>query len=138
MHFRVRLAALGVVLAAAPAARAQSRAPIDSAPDTRAFSFYDRGPYRRTVPRPDSVLGYHVGDLQTQFLMQERVLLAIAAAARDRVRVEEIGETYERRPMRLYIVSHPDNIARLDQIRADLDRLADPRGMSVADHDALA
>ena len=41
-----------LLVAAAPVA-AQSRAPIDSAPDTRNFSFYDRGPYRRTVPRPD-------------------------------------------------------------------------------------
>jgi hypothetical protein len=61
--------------------------------------------------------------LNTQFALQERVLLAIAAAARDRVRVEEIGWTNERRAMRLYVVSSPENIARLDAIRADLARL---------------
>ena len=39
--------------------------------------------------------------------------------------VEEFTTTYERRQMRLYIVSSPENIARLDAIRADLDRIAE-------------
>ena len=54
------------------------------------------------------------------------------------MRVEEFTTTYERRAMRLYIVSSPENIARLDAIRRDLDRLADPRGGSPAELDALA
>jgi hypothetical protein len=40
--------------------------------------------------------------------------------------------------MRLYVVSSPENIARLDAIRADLDRLADPRGASASELDAVA
>lgn len=65
-------------------------------------------------------------------------MLAIAAAARDRVHVEEIATTYERRTMRLYVVSSPENIARLDAIRRDLDRLADPRTGTSAELDAIA
>jgi hypothetical protein len=110
----------------------------DSIRDDRNFSFYDRGPYRAGVPRPEAILGYAVGEANTQFLQQERVLLAIANAAPDRVRVEEIGTTNERRTMRLFIVSSPENIERLDGIRAELDRLADPRGASVAELDAIA
>jgi hypothetical protein len=106
--------------------------------DDRAFSFYDRGPYRPAVPRPETILGYPAGDANTQYGAQERVLLAIADAARDRVRVEELGSSYERRAMRLYVVSSPENIARLDQIRADLDRLADPRGTPPAELEAIA
>jgi hypothetical protein len=110
----------------------------DTVRDDRFFSFYERGPYRSQVPRPDSLLGYAVGDRHTQFAWQERVLLAIASAARDRVRVEEIGMTTERRTQRLFIISAPENIARLDAIRADLDRLADPRNLSAAESDAIA
>ncbi|HKG93503.1 MAG TPA: M14 family zinc carboxypeptidase [Gemmatimonadaceae bacterium] len=120
------------------AAQGAPPSPRDSALDTRGFSFYDRGPYRPGVPRPESVLGYQVGELNTQFAMQERVLLAIAAAATDRVRVEEIGSSYERRTMRLFIVSAPENIQRLDAIRADLDRIADPRSVAQAELDAIA
>ncbi|HEV7993387.1 MAG TPA: M14 family metallopeptidase [Gemmatimonadaceae bacterium] len=138
---RFALAALAVMLAVpARAALAQS-APVQAPPpqrDDARFSFYDRGPYRPGVPRPDSILGYAIGENNTQYAGQERVLLAIADAAKDRVRVEEFATTYERRPMRLYIVSSPEHIARLDAIRADLDRLADPRGISAADADAIA
>ena len=119
------------------AVRAQGAPARDSVRDDARFSFYGRGPYRPNVPRPETILGYEVGTQNTQFAMQERTLLAIADAAKDRVRVEEIGSTNERRRMRLYIVSSPENIQRLDAIRADLDRVADPRGASQADLDAV-
>ena len=126
-----------LLLTGSATARAQDLS-RDTIRDDQSFSFYDRGPFRPQVPRPDSVLGYRVGDMHTQFAWQERVLLAIAGAARDRVRVEEVGTTSEKRVQRLFIVSAPENMARLDAIRADLDRLADPRGISASEADALA
>lgn len=132
-----RLALLALLTLSAPAsAVAQSRTAVDSLRDDRNFSFYS-GQYRSTVPRPESTLGYNVGSWHTQYAQQERVLLSIADAARDRVRVEEIGVSAERRTMRIYIVSTPENIARLDAIRADLDRIADPRGATQAQLDAV-
>jgi len=125
------------LLLLAPALAAQQRTPTDSLRDDRNFSFYAKGPYRAAVPRPETVLGYDVGSWHTQYANQERTLLAIADAARDRVRVEQIGVTNERRTMRIYVISTPENIARLDAIRADLDRIADPRGASQADLDAV-
>ena len=98
--------ALTLALAAVPA-DGQFRTPLDSIRDDRSFSFYDRGPYRPAVPRPDSLLGYDLGDWNTQYSLQERVLLAIAESAPDRVRVEEFGASWERRRMRLYIISSP-------------------------------
>jgi hypothetical protein len=120
------------------ASQAQAqRTPTDSLRDDRNFSFYAKGPYRANVPRPEATLGYDVGSWHTQYSQQERVLLAIAQAAPDRVRVEAIGVTNERRTMRLYIVSTPENIARLDAIKADLDRIADPRGATQAQLDQV-
>ena len=129
------IAAVLTLALSAPALTAQ-RAPADSLRDDRNFSFYSHAPYRSTVPRPESILGYDVGSWHTQYAQQERVLLGIAEAAGDRVKVEEIGITSERRTMRIFLVSSPENIARLDAIRADLDRIADPRGASQADLDA--
>ena len=129
-----RLALLAALLPCL--ATAQSRIQLDSLRDDRNFSFYSKGPYRSTVPRPEATLGYDVGNWHTQYSQQEKVLLAIAQSAPDRVRVEEIGVTNERRTMRIYIVSTPENIARLDAIKADLDRIADPRGASQAQLDA--
>ena len=122
----------------APAAALGQPPAVPTVRDDARFSFYDRGPYRAAVPRPDSLLGYPIGERNTQYAAQERALLAIADAAKDRVRVEEFTTSYEHRAMRLYLVSSPENIARLDAIRRDLDRLADPRTESPGEIDALA
>jgi hypothetical protein len=97
------------------------------------FDFYARGPYRETVPRPQSVLGYDVGAFHTNYAMMERVIGAISQAAPDRVRVTDIGETNEHRMMHLVVLSAPENIARLAEIKANIARLADPRGLSTAE-----
>ena len=133
MRRSILLLVLGLVVPGS----ARAQAIRDTIRDDRNFSFYERGPFRPNVPRPDSLLGYGVGETHTQFAWQERVLLAIANAARDRVRVEEIGTTSERRTQRLYLISAPENIARLDAIRGDLDRLSDPRGLSAAEASAI-
>ncbi len=139
MTFRsAHVAVAAIALLLAPTAlSAQSRA--NSGPrDDAAFTFYGRGPYRAQVPRPESLLGYDVGSWHTQYAWQEKVLLGIADAARDRVKVEVIGTTAEKRTMRIYVVSSAENMAKIEQVRADLDRLGDPRGASAAEIDAIA
>jgi hypothetical protein len=93
------------------------------------FDFYTRGPYREGVPRPQSILGYDVGDFHTNYAMMERVVEALSKAAPDRVRVFDIGLTNEHRMQHVVAVSSPENIARLDEIRANMKRLSDPRGL---------
>jgi hypothetical protein len=127
-----------LLLLGLPAALPAQPSAQEAIRDDRTFSFYDRGPYRPNVPRPESILGYDVGAMNTQYSAQERTLLAIAEAAPDRVRVQEFGTSYERRTMRIFIVSAPENIQRLDAIRADLDRIADPRTTPAAELQAIA
>jgi hypothetical protein len=100
--------------------------------DTR-FDFYARGPYREAVPRPASLLGYDVGAFHTNYAMMERVIGAVAQNASDRVRITDIGETNEHRMMHLLVVSSPENLARLAEIKTSIARLADPRTLSPAE-----
>lgn len=97
------------------------------------FDFYGRGPYRNSVPRPSSITGYEPGEFQTPHGQVARVIEKIAAAATDRVRVIENGETWEHRKLYLVVVSAPENLARLDEIKATLARLADPRQVKSED-----
>lgn len=92
------------------------------------FDYYAFGPYDSRVPRPESILGYGPGERQTNFRDIERVVLGIAAAAKDRVRVIEYGKTPEGRPLRVLAISSPKNIARLDAIRAEHAALAEGKG----------
>ncbi|UCF40198.1 MAG: hypothetical protein JSW43_10735 [Gemmatimonadota bacterium] len=94
------------------------------------FDFYGRGPYRSEVPRPSDLLGYDAGARQTQYAEQQAVLDALVAAAPERARTEVIGTTEEGRTMRVLLISSPENLVRLDEIQADVERLADPRTTS--------
>jgi hypothetical protein len=102
------------------------------------FDWYGRGPYRAAVPRPDSLLGYALGSRHTMYHQQQQVLDRMMAAAPDRVRTEVIGHTAEGKALRLVIISAPENLARLDAIRGDLNALADPRRTSRAEAAAIA
>lgn len=93
----------------------------------RPYSFYHRSPYRASVPRPSEILGYEAGAKHTTFRDQERVIQAIAQAAKDRVQVVEYGKSSEGLPLRLVIVSAPQNMAKLESLRQANLKLADPR-----------
>jgi len=97
------------------------------------FDFYTRGDYRPNVPRPQSILRYDVGDHHTTYAQMEQVINAIAAAAPDRVKIFDIGTTNEHRMQHLVAISAPENIARLDEIKAANARLADPRKTSTSE-----
>jgi hypothetical protein len=102
------------------------------------FDFYARGPYRQGVPRPEAITGYAAGDHHTLYAVMQHYLDTLVATAGDRVRIEAWGRTTEYRPIRALIISDPANLAKLDEIRAGLAALADPRATPPARAAAIA
>ena len=102
------------------------------------FEFYNRGPYRENVPRPQSILRFDVGDHHTTYAQMEQVIDAISKAAPDRVKVFDIGLTPEYRMQHLVAISAPENISRLDEIKAQNARLIDPRRTSASEASTIA
>jgi hypothetical protein len=98
----------------------------------QSFDFYSRGPYRPAVPRPEVVTGYAAGEQQTMYAVMQKYLDTLLATAPDRVRAETWGQTVEHRPYRVLIISDSANLARVDQIRAAVAELTDPRKTSAA------
>ena len=92
------------------------------------FNFYGEGPYDNEIPKPESILGYGPGERTSTFRDQERVVMAIAAAAKDRIRVIDYGRTPEGRPLRIFAVSSRENMRRLSQIREEHARMAHGEG----------
>lgn len=117
------------VLASAVAAFAQTEPKFD---------FYTRGEYRPNVPRPQAILRYDVGDHHTTYAQMEKVVDEIAKAAPDRVKVFDIGTTSEHRMQHIVAVSSPENMARLDEIKANIARLTDPRKTTRAEAEQIA
>ena len=125
-----------VLLAPTLPLRAQTPTPLLQ-PDKVPFSFYERGPYRPEAPRPATLLGYEPGEFHTTYANYERFLRELAPKT-DRLRVMTLGQTPEHRPLYLLAVSSPENLARLDAIKGDIARLADPRTCGEADAAAIA
>ncbi|HET6203772.1 MAG TPA: M14 family zinc carboxypeptidase [Planctomycetota bacterium] len=114
------------------------RAAAQSLPATGpGFDFFPEGTYDPAVPTPRSVLGYELGEAYTEQWRLARWIEALTGAS-PRTKLFRYGETYERRPLLLLAVSSPENLARLEEIRADVARLADPRRLrDEAEADAI-
>ena len=88
------------------------------------------------VPTFEEVAGHAFGERITQAYQMQQYLQAVADAS-DRVVVEQIGTSWQGRPLMHAIVTSPENHARLDAIKANAQRLGDPRGLSDTDAERL-
>jgi hypothetical protein len=78
----------------------------------------------QTAPSPESFLHYPLGAHFTPHYRIVEYFRAVAAAAPDRVKLEQYGTTYEGRPLMLAFIASPDNMRRLESIRRNNLRLA--------------
>lgn len=81
--------------------------------------------YNPEVLKPKDFLGYEVGEMHAspyEIMAYFRKL----AEKSDRMKVETYGRTYENRELMLVTVSSPENLKKIDQIRAEHLKLTDP------------
>ena len=102
--------------------------PLELAPGAR---------YDPRIPTLKQVVGHDTGDEITTPEGITAYVTALAAAAPERTRLLEYARTWEGRPLHVLVIASPERIARLDAVKADLGRLADPRKLSAADTDTL-
>src|SRR5512141_2653418 len=86
--------------------------------------------YDPKIPTIKSVLGYDFGEEITSPDNLVTYMKALAAAAPERTRLVQYARSWEGRPLYLMIVASPDRLARIDEVKAGLKRIADPRGLS--------
>ena len=89
------------------------------------------------IPSPDEMLGFPVG--QRSASSAEIVDYAQRLAdASERVRLVEYARTYEDRPLVYLVIASPEHLERVDEIQANMARLADPRsGLSQREKDRI-
>ncbi|MEO8945082.1 MAG: M14 family zinc carboxypeptidase [Gemmatimonadaceae bacterium] len=90
-------------------------------------------PYSATVPTPLKVLGYVPGTLGrlSRTADLNKYFRALAAAS-PRVKVFSAGTSDDGREMIIVAIADESTIAKLDDYRAKIARLADPRGLDSA------
>jgi hypothetical protein len=101
-----RAVALFAVLCVTAPARAQ----------TTTYFFPEGQRFDESIPSPEEFLGYDIGTHHTR---HDRIVAYMQELARlsDRATYQEIGRTYEQRPMPVLTVTAPANHARLEDIR---------------------
>ena len=83
------------------------------------------------VPTPESSFGFPVGTDYKLFDYEQSIAyFRRLAAASNRIRLLEVGRTSFGRPMMVAIISSPENLARLDDIRRVNMRIAHPDGLT--------
>ena len=102
------------------------------------FDFFSSGPYREGVPTPTDYLGYEAGELHTHHFRMEAYFQALEQAAPERVTLHAYGESYEKKRLFYAVISSPENLALIDQIRQSNLSLADPRTTSAAEAELMA
>src|SRR5580700_6180706 len=99
--------------------------------------FFPNATYDANVPSPDSVLGFPVGSKPATHAQIEAVFKAIAAKS-PRCQLFEYGKTHEGRALYYMVIASEVNIGRLEALKGDLAKLADPRKVSKEEGDHLA
>ncbi|MEE4349638.1 MAG: M14 metallopeptidase family protein [Pacificimonas sp.] len=116
-----RLIATLSVLWAAPAA-AQSVLP---------------GTFDPAIPTLEAVVGFPTGEEIVSVGETMRYFDALAAAAPDRMQITQYAESWQGRPLVYGVISSAENMARIDEIRAQTARLASGR-LSAAERQRLS
>ena len=81
------------------------------------------------IPTLREVVGHGWGEDVSDHAQISRYLRALADAAPDRTELVRYGETYEGRALHYLVITSADLNKRLDAIRSDRRRLADPRSI---------
>ncbi|MBI3132304.1 MAG: hypothetical protein HYZ13_13370 [Acidobacteria bacterium] len=91
-------------------------------------------PVRPEVPQPPASLGLRYTPHEALVAYARR----LAEGAKDRVRCSILNVTEEGREQVLLVISHPDNLARLEALQAANAKLADPRGGTAEEAQRIA
>ncbi|MFQ5652529.1 MAG: M14 family metallopeptidase [bacterium] len=100
------------------------------------FEFYPATSYDLQIPTLKQVVGHDWGEKITS---HSEMLAYVAALTASSPKIEKIeyGETWEGRKLLYLIVASEDNLGRLSEIKAGLQKLADPRTTTRAEAESL-
>ena len=98
------------------------------------FFLVDGVSYDQTVLKPAEVFGHDIGDQPIRHDLMVSYIRELAAQS-PRMQVETIGYSHERRPILFVTVSSPENLARLDEIKAQHLLRTDPERSDEASDD---
>ncbi len=101
------------------------------------FEYLPGTKYDPAVPTLKAVVGHDWAEKITMHHESERYLQALQQAAGGRMKVIRYGETWEGKSLYVMAIGSAGNIARLEQIKSGMQRLADPRKLAAREANDL-
>ena len=93
--------------------------------------------YDPAIPTLEEVAGHGFREAITPPDDVIRYMEALAEAAPERTRLVRYAESWEGRPLVVLVIGSAERMARLDEVKAGIARLADPRGLDDAEAETL-
>lgn len=93
--------------------------------------------YDPAIPTLNQVVGHDIGDDITSPDLITVYLRALNSAAPARTRLVEYARTWEGRPLSVLIVGSAERLARIDEVKDGLRKLADPRLLRAGEDEQL-
>jgi hypothetical protein len=91
------------------------------------FEFWPGAQYDPAIPSIEKVLGFPPGEKHATAADIGKYFEALAAAAPSRMKIFDYGKTWEGRRLFYAAISSEANIRKLDEIKAGMKKLSDPR-----------
>jgi hypothetical protein len=101
------------------------------------FVFWPNANYDPAIPTVEDVLGYPSGERITWHRDAIAYFEALQAAAPDRISVRRYAKSWEGRDLIYVVLTSAANMARIDEVQAGMQRLADPRQTTRAEAEDL-
>lgn len=100
------------------------------------FEFYPNASYNSSIPTLKQVVGHDWGEKITMHHKVQQYITALTAASPN-VEVVEYGKTWEGRTLVYLIVASRENMARKNDIKAGIKKLANPQTINSAEANQL-
>ncbi|WP_371375078.1 M14 family zinc carboxypeptidase [Thalassotalea aquiviva] len=90
-----------------------------------------KGNYHSNITKPEAILGFEVGE-RTATPEQITELVTLWASESERAHIVEYARSYEDRPLHYLVISAPENLNNLAQIKDNIASLSHPSKLSDA------
>lgn len=91
------------------------------------FVYWPEPDYDPAIPSIEEVLGYGPGERISWHRDAIRYFEALAEAAPDRIELTEYARSWQGRELIYAVISSPENMQNLENVKSNMQRLADPR-----------
>lgn len=108
-----------------------------SAGSAQSFEYLPGTKYDSAIPTLKKVVGHDFGEKITMHHEAEKYMTALQQSAPSRMKIVKYAETWEGRSLYVMVIGSAANISKMEEVKAGMQKLADPRRISANEANSL-